>query len=328
MQDGNENPAPAEARPMTKRLAACVRRGVVGGVRQAAWLLAVMLPISLVVTLLRFYGALGAVARLLEPAFRLIGLPGETAVACITAAAVNIYAGIAALGSIALTDRQVTILALFMLVCHNLPFESAVQHKAGASGWRVVVLRVTAAVVAAVVLNALLPAAVGEARTRTVAAEQADTLGALVAAWAVGTARFVGKVLLIVIGLMILHRALEDFGLARRLARLLAPVLWLMGLPRRTAFLWIVANTLGLAYGSAVIIEQSRNGRSRDREAALLNASIAVCHSLLEDTLLFVAIGAWALWITAPRVALAAAVAWGLRIWYHIRPSRGPEPAP
>ena len=47
----------------------------------------------------------------------------------------------------------------------------------------------------------------------------------------------------------------------------------------------------------------------------LLNRSIAICHSLLEDTLLFVAIGAWALWITMPRLVLAAAAVWGYRLW-------------
>ncbi len=99
-------------------------------------------------------------------------------------------------------------------------------------------------------------------------------------------------------------------------------MLWLLGLPRNTAFLWIVANTLGLAYGAAVLIDETASGQITRQEAELLNRSIAICHSLLEDTLLFVAIGAWAFWISIPRMALAAAAVWTYRLWrlWHSRP--------
>jgi spore maturation protein SpmB len=132
--------------------------------------------------------------------------------------------------------------------------------------------------------------------------------------WAVGIAKLSGMVIGIVVGLMVLQRILREFKLIDRLSRLLAPVLALLGLPQRTAFLWIVANTLGLAYGAAVIIDESEQGRLSRQDAQLLNRSIAVCHSLLEDTLIFAALGAWAFWITIPRLALAAAVVWGYRI--------------
>lgn len=307
---------------ISRRLYAAGRRGVVGGLRQGAWLLALMIPISLLVTLLRLSGILGAVARWLGPAFRLLGLPGESGIALITAAAVNLYSGIAVLGSIPLTDRQVTIVALFMLICHNLPVEMAVLHKAGTAAWRTVLLRVAAAVAAAAVLNLILPAGDLEARTRGVAEAASTALPAALAAWAVGTAWFTGKVLLIVVGLMILHAFLEEFRLARRLTWLLRPILALLGLPHRTGFLWMVANTLGLAYGAAVIVEEARSGRLPPEDRALVNRSVAVCHSLLEDTLLLVAIGAWAFWITVPRVALAGLVVWGYRAGRHLRAAR------
>jgi len=125
-------------------------------------------------------------------------------------------------------------------------------------------------------------------------------------------------VIFLVVGLMILQRLIREFGVAGLLARALYPLLWLLGLPRSTAFLWITANTLGLAYGGAVLIEESRSGALARRDVELLNRSIAVCHSLLEDTILFVAIGAGALWITLPRLVLAAAAVWGYRLWARV----------
>lgn len=280
-----------------------------------------MLPISLAVQLLAHFRALGWVAGLIEPGMKLAGLPGETAAAMITAAALNIYSGIAALGSIALTSRQVTILAFFMLSFHNLPIEVAVQRRAGSSAWKIVALRLVAAVVGAVILNLVMPPGDGHAVARGQAQPASDALTAVLWAWARGSAHLVGKVLVLVAALMILQKVLAEFGIARYLARAIGPALTLLGLPRSTAFLWIAMNTLGLAYGAGVLIEEARSGELSREEVELLNRSAAVCHSLLEDTLLFVAIGAWAVWIVVPRLVLAAAAVWGYRIWRRLVPA-------
>jgi len=83
-----------------------------------------------------------------------------------------------------------------------------------------------------------------------------------------------------------------------------------MGLHEGVSFSWIVANTLGLAYGSAVMIDQVENGHMTKYDADKLNHHIAVSHSQLEDPLLFVAIGLPFWWLVIPRVVLAIIVVW------------------
>jgi hypothetical protein len=90
----------------------------------------------------------------------------------------------------------------------------------------------------------------------------------------------------------------------------------LFGLPLQSAFLWLVANVVGLAYGSAIMIEYVKSGKANRYEANLLNHHIAISHSLLEDTLLFVAIGVNAMWVTFPRVIMAMIVVWGVRLFF------------
>jgi len=272
----------------------------------------IMVPVSLGVKILAWSGILGWIAGPLNPVFAWVGLPGETVVAFLTGVFLNLYSAIAALGSIPLTDRQVTIFAVMALTSHNFPVEATVQHKTGTAVWRTVSLRLASSLIAGLVLNWTLPHSDVPAGLQAVAASAMD-LPAILKNWAIDTAWLTGKVIAIVMGLMVLQRILKEFGVIGALSRLLFPILWLLGLPRRTAFLWIVANVLGLAYGAAVILEEARSGALDREDAQLLNRSIAVCHSLLEDTLLFVAIGAWALWITLPRVALAAAVVWAYR---------------
>jgi hypothetical protein len=279
----------------------------------AAWLLMIMVPVSLGVRILAWSGGLELLAQPLDPVFTWVGLPGETVVAFLTGISLNIYSAIAALGSIHLTDRQMTIFAVMVLTSHNFPIEVTVQHKTGTAAWRTIGLRLTSSLIAGLVLNLILPQSDVPARLQAVATS-ATHLSAVLKNWAIDTAWLSGKVIAIVMGLMVLQRTLREFGIIGLLSRVLFPVLWLLGLPRRMAFLWIVANVLGLAYGSAVILEESRSGALDWEDAQLLNRSMAVCHSLLEDTLLFVAISAWALWITLPRLVMAAAVVWMYRL--------------
>ena len=121
------------------------------------WLLKMMVPISLAVTLLQHFGVIDVMARYTDPLFRMIGLPGESAVAFITGAALTTYAGIAVLLSLTLTMRQATIVALMMLLCHALPMECTVTHRTGSSFAGMVALRITMAFAAAFYLNMVLP---------------------------------------------------------------------------------------------------------------------------------------------------------------------------
>lgn len=302
---------------VSARLARCFRAGLPAGIRMTLWLLAIMVPISLGVKLLDWAGWLTILSQPLEPALKLIGLPGRCVVPFLAGACINLYSGIAAIGSMQLTGRQMTILAFIMLTAHNLPIEMAVQRKTGTSAWRTLLLRLSSAFLAAMVLNWLMPASGAD----DPAVVRVGDLGAgavefwpMMVGWLKGAGYLAGKVFAIVTALMIFQRVLREFGIIPILGRVFYPLLWLLGLPRRTAFLWIVANVLGLAYGAGVILEEVARKEITHRDAQLLNRSIAVCHSLLEDTLIFVAIGAWVLWITIPRLVMAALIVWGYRI--------------
>ncbi len=145
-------------------------------------------------------------------------------------------------------------------------------------------------------------------------------------AWGNGMVRLSLKILLIVSGLMVLQRWLAEFGWLRRLARWLGPALAILGLPRSTAFLWLVANCMGLAFGAAVMLEHARAGDVSRADLRLFNCHAAISHSLLEDTLLFAALGVPAAWIVWPRLLLAAAAVWLCRAWMRYRPTRPTRP--
>lgn len=299
-----------------EKLKGCVRDAMGPAITTGLWILKITVPVSFCVLLLKLTGWLPLIATVFEPLFAMFGMPGEAALVFVTACLVNIYAAIAVIETLGLSGHTVTILALMCLICHNLPVEGAVQKKTGTPLWHVLMIRLGCSFAGALLLFWLLPhqPMAGELVQQPAAPLVAVGMGVALKEWFVTISLLCIKIMVLITLLMILQRILDVFGIIQWLSRLLKYPLMVLGVPHQAAFLWIVANTLGLAYGAGVLIDHVSQGRLSQKHADLLNYHIAVSHSLLEDTLLFVAIGVSAGWITIPRVILAAAVVWLKRL--------------
>lgn len=295
-----------------KRLLACTLSALPKAKKTSWWLLKLIIPISLVVSLLQHWGIIAQMAVLLEPLFSFIGLPGESAIVFISSIFLPLYAPIAIIATLPLGMREITILALMCLISHNMIVETAIQKKTGSSAPAMFFTRLITSFVAAYVLHLLLPQSLG----KSLVAEQAvvfDSISELLINWAQGAAWLVVKITLIITGLMILQNILKEFNILNYLSKTFAPLMKIFGLSKESSFLWFVGQILGLTYGSAVMIEEVENKEITPRDANLLNYHIAINHSLLEDTLLFIAIGVPGFWIIAPRFLFAIAIVWGVR---------------
>jgi len=276
------------------------------------WLLKIILPISLIVSFLQYWGFVSHIANILAPAFSLIGLPGESSVVFITSIFLPLYAPIAIITTLPLDLREITILALMCLISHNLFVETAVQKKTGSSALIMFFLRLSTSIIGAFILNLLLPEQIGSSHPIQQSLVFMNVQGMLYN-WMINAGLLSLKISLIITGLMILQNILEEFKILIIIARIFAPLMRLFGLSADCSFLWFIAQTLGLAYGSAVSIEAVESRTISLKNADLLNYHIAINHSLLEDTLLFAAIGVPVGWIVAPRIMLAVLVVWSVK---------------
>lgn len=278
------------------------------------WLLKIILPISLAVSLLQYWGIIAYMAGFLSPAFSLIGLPGESAIVFISSLFLTLYAPIAIIATLALDMREITILALMCLISHNLFVESAIQKKTGSSAVRMFVMRFVTSFVAAYFLNLLLPQQLGENKLTETAVVFSNLSGMLIF-WIKGAGALILKIVLIVTGLMVLQNILTEFKITDLISKAFAPFMKIMGLSPDSSFLWVISQIVGLTYGSAIMIEAVEKKQITAQNANLLNYHIAINHSLLEDTLLFVAIGVPAAWMIGPRLIIATIVVWSIRIF-------------
>ena len=284
-------------------------RKIEGAVRASGF---TIVPTRLV-RILQYSGILGQISDWLVPVFSLVGLPGETAIVFITSIFSPLYAPIALITSMSLGVREATILALMCLTSHNLMVESSVQAKTGSSFWEMTLLRLIMSFVIAFSLNWVMPhegwGQVGIAQSAAVC----DNWLEVFVLWFTSSMKVVISILIIVTALMILHYILEEFNLMKGLSSVFSPLMRLFGLPQDAAFLWLVGNVVGLAYGGAIMVEQMEQRKLSYGDGNLLNHHLAVCHSLLEDTIIFAAIGVPVLWVVPTRLFFAIAVVWILR---------------
>ncbi len=283
--------------------------------RTTLWLLKIILPISLGVRFLDYFGVLAYVAQFLNPVFAHLGLPGSTAIIFITSIFLPLYAPLAIIMSMSVTLRELTILALMCQLAHNLPVESAIQAKTGTSFWSMSALRIIASLLVGVVLNLILPQDMGMPLFAQTAAEVSTSIGDVLLAWGKSSLQMALLIFAIVTTLNLMYKLLEKYNLITKLSRAIEPVLRFFGLPKSTAFLWLIGYIVGLAYGGALMMDQMSDGKVKASEASLLNYHLAISHSILEDNLLFVALGVSIWWILAVRLLMAWLVVWIKRMF-------------
>ena len=297
----------------------CVRLALPRSLSICLWLLKVMLPISLAVRVLQYVGVIDWLAGYLSPVFSYIGLSGDSAFVFLTSIFLPLYPTIAVMTTLTLTLREATILAVMCLVSHNLPVECSVAHKTGSRFGEIVAFRIAMSFVAAVVLNWLLPQSDAPFSFLASATTEVTSWGMLLIQWLTSSLSLIVTIVLIVTALMVLQRVLEEFGWMHRIAHSLSPLMRLFGLPSGCSLLWLTGNVVGMAYGAAIMIDEVEEGRLTREEANLVNHHLGVSHSLLEDTMLFVAMGISFWWICLTRLVLAMIAVWVMRLWCMIR---------
>lgn len=306
-------------RSVWQRIVSSVKAVLPGTTKTCIWVLELTAGISLGVTLLQYLNVLPYISGLLAPAFKYLGLPGSAALSFITGYCVNVYSALAVASTLHLTVRQATILGVMVLCAHNMFIEVPVLKKTGSPAWKMILVRTLSALFLAFAMNLIMPGRtpVGESIVAQMPPHAAfwPTIGA----WALSTLKMCVKIVVIIYALNILQKLLKEFGIMEAISKFFFPLLAVFGLPKKTSFLWIVANTVGLAYGSAAMIDEVESGNLTKREVQLVDMHICVSHSNLEDLILMTTIGAvwWILLLV--RWIWAIVLVWSLRLEFYLK---------
>jgi hypothetical protein len=133
-----------------------IRLGALAGL-QTFWDLAkVMIPAYGLTLALQRLGVIGWLSGLARPLMSALGLPGDAALPLVVGYVLNIYAAVGSMQALPLDARQVTVLAIALLIGHNVVVEGAVLQRAGMNAVAFGALRIVAGLVAAIVANAVM----------------------------------------------------------------------------------------------------------------------------------------------------------------------------
>ena len=203
------------------------------------------------------------------------------------------------------------------LITHNLPIECAVQRRSGTPFWQTLVIRLTFSTLGGILLNLILPTELNLhniVETQYIASQESSfttetqniaSLQSHLLTWLANTLSLCIKIILIITALMYGQYLLKRYGIINKIARPLAPLMRLCGLQPDSAFLWLVAQIVGLTYGAGIMAQEIEESGADREELHRINLHICVNHSLIEDTAIFCMLGVAWYFLVIPRLIFA-----------------------
>jgi hypothetical protein len=272
-----------------------VKEVFVDSFRTMFFLIKIMIPVSIIVKILEYYGLIKVIGEILSPIMGLVGLPGEFGLVWATTLISNIYGGLIVFFNLSLintyTIAQVTVLASMMLIAHTLPVEVRISQKAGVRGYFTILFRLISAFFLGISLSVIFTYFNILDENASVV-WQPNQIDPNLLSWLINEIRNYIMIFLIILSLLFLLKFLKITGLINKLNKSLEPFLRLLGMSKHTAPISIIGMTLGIAYGGGLIINEAKSESISKKDIFLSFSLMGLSHSLIEDTLLMVAIGA------------------------------------
>lgn len=258
-------------------------------------LMKIMIPALLVVRCIELLGWIEALGTMIQPLMILVGLPGETGLVWMAAMMGNIYTGMAVFYQLGLAEQlsiaQVSVISSMMLIAHSLPVEVAIARTIGISLWFTLLLRVGGAFIFGFIVYQT-HSGLGLLQTPAPQLWQPETTDTSWIAWLLTQGQTIVMALVIIAALTLFLRILRVLGVESLIHFLLAPILRLLGIATVASNIIIVGLTLGLSFGGGLLINEARRGHIAGKDIFLSMAFLGLCHSLIEDTLLMMMLGA------------------------------------
>ena len=257
-------------------------------------LIKIMVPILFIVRFIELMGWVEYLADFIAPLMSWVGLPGEMGLVWMTAILGNIYTGMAVyyqLGADSLTIAQVSVLGTLILVAHALIMEVTIAKATGVSAIFTILLRLVGAFILGIILHQTYQA-FNYLQEPVVLTWQPELADKSWQAWFITQVQTLAFALIIIMVLTLVIRGLRYFGIEKFIHWLLSPLLKIIGISKQASNFMIVGLTLGISFGGGLLIREAKLGTISGKDVFLTMAFLSLCHSLIEDTLLVMLIGA------------------------------------
>lgn len=274
--------------------------------RKVSWLiLKMVIPLYVLTDVLIYLDWIQYLAAPFNPMMSALNLPPEAALAVAAGVFLNIYAALALAAPLNLSGYEWTILGVFLGVMHSMPVETAVMRQLGVSVTYSVALRFVMAWIAVLPLLWINPQWLNHAPglVEFTPLFQAESLGQ--ALWVSLQNALI--LALEVIALIALLMVLINYLRARP---------WVQKHLQNVGVgvSMVAGQLLGITYGAGVLISEARAGHMSREQIFYVASFLMVCHSVIEDGLLFALFGA-DYWVMMVDRLVFAFISAGFLLW-------------
>ncbi|MCG9749418.1 hypothetical protein L1D54_02900 [Vibrio brasiliensis] len=254
----------------------------------------VMVPIIIIIKVVEEFGGIALLSQWLSPLMSSVGLPDEMGLVWATTILTNIYAGLLVFMNTdaELSIAQVSVLGSLMLIAHSLPIEAAIAKRAGVSISMTLLIRLGGGLLFARILHqtyqfgGILQDAAQVVWSPEPAVEQSYL------EWGWVQVENLAAIFVIISALLLALKLLKLMGVEKLMAIALRPVLKVLGISREATNMTIVGITLGLSFGGGLLINEAKQGHIPARDVFTAIMLLNLAHSMIEDTILILLIGA------------------------------------
>ena len=284
-----------------------IQKSIKNATQSAFLVLKLIIPLFILAEILLYLDVLKYIAFIFEPITNVLDLPKEASIGIAAAMFFNIYAGLAFLAPLHLDPYQWTILGTFLGVAHSLVVENVIMKKIGIPYWYSWSLRISLAFLAIVPLK-FMPKEYFqtiEINTETIVQKAYANFSDMLLYALKDSVILSLKVIAIVTAIIFIMDYLKSRDFMQTYQQ-----------KTNSLFSIVAGLLLGITYGAGIILAEVNKGTLSKIDIFFIGTFLMICHSIIEDILLFVIFGANGWMILAIRIIMAFIFSYILAILY------------